>query len=143
MVSWQGKEKSIPVPCRGIDDQYDAAEERVREVRDELNSCLDRIRARFGNKGKNIAFCHSKFRYEVEVPEELVKGNNKPADFEYTSARKGFQRFHTSDIKQLTKMLEDAEDELNSTLIPFICSLFYQFYQKNSIWSRRIPFGHV
>ena len=40
-------------------------------------------------------------RYEVEIPEEHVKGNKKPKNYELTSTRKGYERFHTPEIKEL------------------------------------------
>ena len=30
------------------------------------------------------------YRYELEIPENLVEGNKKPKDFDLTSQRKGF-----------------------------------------------------
>ena len=47
------------------------------------------IRTKFNND-PNINFSHAKFRYEVETPERYAKGKKKPAEFEYTSQRKGF-----------------------------------------------------
>ena len=41
---------------------------------------------------------------------EFVKGNRKPKEFEFTSQRKGFERFHTKEIKDLVDRLETAED---------------------------------
>ena len=46
-------------------------------------------------------FSHAKYRYELEIPSDLVKGAKKPDDFEFTSARNGFERFHTKEIKIL------------------------------------------
>lgn len=36
-------------------------------------------------KDKRINWSHAKYRYELEIPEELVKGKKKPDDFEFTS----------------------------------------------------------
>jgi len=37
----------------------------------------------------------------LEVPADLVKGNKKPKNFEFTSQKKGFERFHTKEIKDM------------------------------------------
>ena len=63
-------------------------------------------------------YSHAKFRYELEIPERYVKGNKKPADFEYTSQRKGFQRFHTKEIKKWVDELEEAEEVLKQAVSP-------------------------
>lgn len=49
---------------------------------------LKEIQSRF--KERRIVFCHAKNRYEVEIPEEHVKGTKKPKDLEFSSARQGF-----------------------------------------------------
>ena len=41
-------------------------------------------------KDRRINFSHSKNRYELEIPEEHVKGNEKPKDFELVSTRIGY-----------------------------------------------------
>lgn len=98
---------------------------------------LKDFRKRFNND-PNINYSHAKFRYEIEIPERYVKGKKKPADLEYTSKRKGFERFHTSDIKKLLEDLEEAEEVLKQSIIPFICSLFLHFHSKSSIWGRAV-----
>ena len=49
-----------------------------------MNDYLIEIRQMF-YKDKRINFSHAKFRYELEIPNELIKGSKKPEDFEFTS----------------------------------------------------------
>ena len=44
-------------------------------------------------RDNRIEYSHAKYRYELEVPCELVAGNKKPRDFELTSQRRGYERF--------------------------------------------------
>ena len=37
-----------------------------------------------------VKYVHSRLRYEIEIPNELVKGNFKPEDLVMTSHRVGF-----------------------------------------------------
>ena len=71
-----------------------------------------------------MQWSHAKYRYEVEVPEELVAGNRKPEEFEFTSQRKDYQRFHTPEIKRLIEELEKEEELLKEALTPFLTTLF-------------------
>jgi DNA mismatch repair protein MSH6 len=98
---------------------------------------LKSIRSRFKND-PNINFSNVKFRYELEIPEKYVKGKKKPKEFEYTSQRKGYQRFLTQEIKDVVDELEDAEEDLRQAMLPFICSLFNRFHSKNTIWNRAV-----
>ena len=50
-------------------------------------------------KDRRIRFSHAKNRYEIEIPQEHVKGNKKPKEFELVSQRQGYERFYTPEIK--------------------------------------------
>jgi len=138
MVCWKriGNER-IPEPAIGFDEGFDQANELVNEIKAKFDEILKDIKAQFNND-PNIKFSNAKYRYEIEIPERYVKGNKKPADFEYTSQRKGFQRFHTKLIKDWVNELEEAEEVLKQAIIPFICSLFSHFHSKSNIWGRAI-----
>jgi DNA mismatch repair protein MSH6 len=64
------------------------------------------------NEGKSnliinqIKYVHTRYRYEIEIPNELIKGNKKPEDLVLTSQKLDFQRFHTEKIKDLLDKLE-------------------------------------
>lgn len=102
-------------------------------MKEELDDYLHEIINRF--KERRISFSHAKMRYEVEIPEEHVKGNKKPRDFEMTSTRQGYQRFHTPEIKHLVERLEVVEDKLKDALSPFLTAIFADFHSKKAIWT--------
>jgi hypothetical protein len=56
--------------------EYDRAKLQVNEVKEQFSLILAEIRKKFGDK--TIDFVNIKFRYELEIPEKLVKGDNKP-----------------------------------------------------------------
>mmetsp|Transcript_30336 Transcript_30336/g.40311 ORF Transcript_30336/g.40311 Transcript_30336/m.40311 type:complete len:93 (+) Transcript_30336:42-320(+) len=85
-------------------------------------------------RDRRICFSHAKNRYEIEIPEEHVKGNKKPKEFELTSTRKGFERFYTPTLKALVERLEIAEDRLKDALSPFLTAIFRSFHEKKSMW---------
>lgn len=106
-------------------------------MKNRFNNYLSRIRERF-NKDKRINYSHAKQRYEIEIPMELVEGNRKPKDFDLASQRNGFQRFLTTDIKEMVEELEVREEILNQAIVPFLITLFTQFYQRKEVWNRAI-----
>lgn len=61
---------------------------------------MNQVRAKYRDT-RRINWSHAKYRYELEVPQEYVEGKKKPAEFEFTSQRKDYQRFHTPEIKKL------------------------------------------
>jgi DNA mismatch repair ATPase MutS len=88
--------------------------------------------------GLRINFSHAKYRYEIEVPIELVEGKLKPANFEFTSQRKDYQRFHTREVRKLVSDLELAEEELKDALGPFLSSMFSRFHDKKETWDSAV-----
>ena len=85
-------------------------------------------------KERRIVYSHAKDRYSIEIPEEHVKGNKKPKDFEFSSSRTGYQRFVTPMTKKLVEKLEKAEDSLKDSMAPFLTGIFRKFHSHKSIW---------
>lgn len=122
----------VPEPQRGIDAEFDEINDTVNAIKEELNEYLQDIVRRF--KDRRISYSHAKNRYELEIPEEHVKGTKKPKDFEFSSARQGWQRFLTTKTKELVEQLEIAEDKLKDAMAPFLTAIFSKFHGKKSMW---------
>ena len=61
----------------GTFEEYDQALEQVNIIKQEFTEYLKLIRKRF-NDNKIDYFHVQNFRYQLEFPEALVKGNKKP-----------------------------------------------------------------
>ncbi len=136
-IVWEGADKTVPTPKPGADQEYDAVRETIGQVSHKLNDYLEEIRARF-NQDKEIRYVHIKHRYEMEIPIEHVAGSKKPKEFDFTSKRKGYERFITQKIRDLTDELEEAEYKLKNLLSVYVCFVFRYFYSKHRIWDRFI-----
>ena len=104
LIQWKrvpGTTNEIPEPQQGIDQDFDAANDAVNDIKGELDEFLQGIQRRY--KDRRICFSHAKNRYEIEIPEEHVKGAKKPKEFELTSTRKGYERFYTPELKALVE----------------------------------------
>jgi len=134
-IRWQGQDK--PGPKKGVDKDYDAAQQEIENIQGEFDKYLKEIQARFGNN-RTICYAHSKKRYEIEVPSELVAGSKKPADFEFSSKRQGRERFVTKKTTQLVQHLEEVEEQIKQILSGFAYFLFGFFYNHHKVWDRFI-----
>lgn len=128
--------EGVPIPAPGISKENDVIMGRIRKVKENLNSHLEEQRKFF--KDKNINFVHSKHRYELEIPEELVEGKKRPDEFTITSKRKGFLRFHNNFIEHQVRLLYEYEAEFQKVLVPFIVDYFKKFYDRHSLWNQVI-----
>lgn len=88
-ISWVGvKGQEKPVPRQGLVPSYDLATKAVRVIEDKLQKYLEEIQILM--KDKTIKYG---LRYEIEVHEDLLKGNKKPVHFDFTSKAGKYQRF--------------------------------------------------
>ena len=114
--------------------EYDENLEEIESIKQELRDYLGEIQQQF--RDKTISYAHCKYRYELEIPEHLVRGARKPEDFEFTSKRSGFERFRTEAIKELVSKLEDSENQTKKQQAEFSRFLFHRFYEYHPIWNR-------
>ena len=128
--------QNVPTPAPGISKENDVIMGQIKKVKDGLNGHLEEQRKYF--KEKNINYVHSKHRFELEIPEDLVDGKKRPQDFTITSKRKGFLRFHDSFIETQIRKLYELESEFQKVLIPFIVDYFRKFYERHSLWNQVI-----
>lgn len=83
-------------------------------------------------KDNSIDYVECKYKYELEIPESALK--SIPSEFEFTSKRNGYQRFRTSEIKDLVYKLETVEEKEQQQLTNFVCFLFKQFHENFRTW---------
>ena len=104
------------------------------DIKIRLEAVLQKTRQRFKDS-RRINWSHAKYRYELEIPQEYVDGKKKPEDFEFTSQRKDYQRFHTKELKKLVDELDTEEERLQDALSPFLCTLFSRFHERKDTWN--------
>ena len=94
----------------------------MKEIEKSFGKILERERQRLGSK--NVEFVNSKFRYELEVEDKVVKGNKKPEEYQFTSSRQGYQRFHTNEIIEKIAEIEEVEEKVKNYLQQFCIFVF-------------------
>lgn len=122
----------IVEPTEGAYREYDDLKNEIPKVEEELDEILKKERKRL--KCPVITYTHTKnYKYELEVPEEFVEGNKRPFNYKLTTSRKGYLRFHTSEITDLVEKLETICDKLKDETRKFNHILFKEFYLKSPI----------
>ncbi|CAD8059529.1 unnamed protein product [Paramecium sonneborni] len=137
-IIWEKeKDKEIPKPVTGVIESYDQSVAEVQLVEQKLDDYLLKIKKMFNKNNKDIQYVHTKFRYEIEIPDELVQ-KSKPEDFEFTSSRQGYKRYINQDIKDLVSELEQAEELKKQQLTVFGNFIFKHFQQNQYVWDSLI-----
>lgn len=81
---WIGRKKHIPTPIPGLSEEYDNKIKEIEESEDELNSYLKKIRGQFNND-ERITYSHCKSPFQLDIPVDLIKGQQQPPSFFLTS----------------------------------------------------------
>lgn len=101
------KDKGVINPKRGVNQEYEAAEEAIKGVHKELNDHLKKLSSQFGVDLKYAGT--GKNRFQIEFPERLA--SRIPKDFEKTGSRKGFEKYQDRTVKSLLEKLKQREAE--------------------------------
>ncbi|CAD8048051.1 unnamed protein product [Paramecium primaurelia] len=137
-IIWEKeKDKEIPKPVTGVLESYDQSLAEVELVQQKLDDLLQKIKQKLFKNNSNIQYVHTKFRYEIEIPDELVE-KSKPDDFEFTSSRQGYKRYITKEIKDLVTELEQAEELKKQQLNAFGNFIFKHFQSNQYVWDSLI-----
>ncbi|CAD8206909.1 unnamed protein product [Paramecium octaurelia] len=115
-----------PQPVKGVSPEYDQALDKLNEITDSLQDELEKWKKKL--KCPEIVYTHARMKYQLEIPEKCLEGNQKPKELIITSKRQGFQRFQTTFIEEQLYKLRKVEDELSQKLLPFINEYFTKFY---------------
>ncbi|KAK6631688.1 hypothetical protein RUM43_013752 [Polyplax serrata] len=124
------KEGCIIPKSSGVDSEYDAVVEELKEISKESNSYLKLQCQYFGATVKY--FGSDKNRYQLEVPESQAK--KADSNYEFTSCRKGFKRFVTSQTKSFLFRQKRAEEMKANILRDLSRRVFEQFSDKYEGW---------
>uniref|UniRef100_A0A8C9GY89 DNA mismatch repair protein MutS core domain-containing protein n=1 Tax=Piliocolobus tephrosceles TaxID=591936 RepID=A0A8C9GY89_9PRIM len=94
-------------PAAGFDNDIDIISQKEKEIEEKLHNILGNIKKTL--KIPSLKYVHAKYKYEIECPDNIPKSFLNSV--EITSAKKGFVRFHTDDIKSCIEVLDDIEQE--------------------------------
>ena len=92
MIQWKSVgTKKVPEPAPGQDEEFDRANARVEKIKESLEEYLEGVRKMFKTRNISYATGSKRFRYEIEVPEDMAKKMER--DYINTSNVKGKKRY--------------------------------------------------
>ena len=120
----------------GVYLQYDNAKNEKNEILLEFDNILAREKKKL--KCAAIQYNHTKnFKYELEIPEEIIK-KNKQDNYILTTSKKGYLRYHTPEILENIKKLEECSEKIKDLANNLNNVLFENFYSKHEILTNYI-----
>ncbi|KAL1965887.1 hypothetical protein VTN77DRAFT_5020 [Rasamsonia byssochlamydoides] len=122
----KAKENGILVPEPGIEEDFDASQERIEEIHRELDNLLKKVRRDLGSN----AICYrdnGKEIYQLEVP---IKIKNIPKNWDQMSATKQAKRYYFPELRTLIRQLQEAQ-ERHSQIVKEVAGRFYARFDEN------------
>lgn len=126
----KAKENKLLVPERGVEEDFDASQQKIEEILGELDSLLKTYRRELNSKvvcfkdvGKEV--------YQVEVP---VKVKGIPKDWSQMSATQAVKRYYTPELRVLVRELQEAQETHGQIVKDVAGRFFARFDEEYSTW---------
>ena len=126
----QARDHKLLIPERGIEEDFDASQDRIAEIKAELQTLLVKQRKalnssaiQFRDIGKEI--------YQLEVP---AKVKNVPASWTKMSATKDLKRYYFPELKALIRELQEAQETHGQIVKATSSRFFARFDQHYETW---------
>lgn len=125
----KAKQHKILVPERGIEEDFDASQDRIEEIHQELDSLMKKYQKKFDSKKiefKNIG----KEIYQLQVPAAI----KVPKDWKMMSSAAGFKRYYFPELTNIIRDLQETQ-ETHGQIVKEVASRFYaRFDQDYGTW---------
>lgn len=126
----KARKEGILVPERGVEEDFDASQDRIKQVLDNLKGLIKKYRRELGSdaieyrdNGKEI--------YQLEVPNK-VKG--VPKSWDQISATQKVKRYYSPELRALVRQLQEAQ-ETHAQIVKEVAGRFLaRFDQDYKTW---------
>ncbi|RDW82600.1 hypothetical protein BP6252_03712 [Coleophoma cylindrospora] len=129
----KAREFKILIPAPGVEEAFDASQERIEEIEGELKALLKRMQKQYGSS--KIAFKDvGKEIYQLEFPEKT----KVPADWRMLSSAKGVKRWWSPELKELVRELQEAQETHGQVAKEVAGRLYARFDEDYTTWIQAI-----
>jgi DNA mismatch repair protein MSH6 len=125
----KARDFKILVPERGVEEEFDASQDAIEEVKEHLAELLKskqkELKAQkmvYTNIGKEV--------YQMEVP----AATKVPKDWKMMSSTKGVKRYYFEELKELVRDLQEAQETHGQVVKQVAGRFFDRFDQDYKIW---------
>ena len=126
----KAKEKGLLIPEPGVEEEFDASQQRIEDILAELQNFLKQARRDLGSNAI-VYRDNGKEIYQLEVPTK-VKGI--PDDWDQMSATKAVKRYYTPELRVLIRELQEAQ-ETHGQIVRGVAGRFYaRFDEDYATW---------
>ena len=129
----KAREYKLLVPERGVEEEFDASQDRITEIKDELNALM-KSKQRSFNSMKIVFRDIGKEVYQLEVPSNI----KVPKDWKMMSSTKGVKRYYFSELQELVRDLQEAQETHGQVVKQVAGRFFARFDEDYNIWNAAV-----
>ncbi|GKT41379.1 DNA mismatch repair protein msh6 [Colletotrichum spaethianum] len=129
----KAKDERIFIPERSIEQDFDNSQDRIEEIKQELQTLLGKKKSEL--KCKTLKFTDvGKEIYQIEAP----KAVKVPSNWRQMSATSSVKRYYFEELTELVRELQEAE-ETHSQIVKEVAQRFFRRFDADyETWSQSI-----
>ena len=126
----KAKEDGLLVPEPGVEDDFDASQEKIEQILADLESVLKKTRRDLGSTA--IVYRDSgKEIYQLEVP---IKVKGVPKSWDQMSATQKVKRYYSPELRGLVRKLQEAQETHGQIVKEVAGRFFARFDNDYTTW---------
>jgi len=135
-IDWKEAEVSGRInPAEGVDEAYDSAQQKVKEARQQLDSYLEKLQLKIRGGSKVLRYTSlNKEPFVLEAPENV----EVPHEWETMQGKKGFKRYITNELRQLSSNLARATEDKEFAQTKILQSVMRKFSEHKDLWTAAV-----
>ena len=126
----KAKEDGLLVPEPGVEEDFDASQDRIEQILADLESLLKRTRRELGSNAI-VYRDNGKEIYQLEVP---IKVKNVPKNWDQMSATQKVKRYYSPELRALVRQLQEAQETHGQIVKDVAGRFFARFDEDYSTW---------
>jgi len=131
----KAREHKLLIPAKGVEAEFDASQDRIAEIEEELQELLRETRKSLGGGSKIVFKDIGKEIYQIEVPTS-IKG--VPKSWNHMSAANGVKRYYFPELRALIRQLQEAR-ETHGQIVKQVAGRMYARFDENySNWLQSV-----
>ena len=130
----KAKESGLLIPERGVEEDFDASQDRIQSLLANLETLLKRTRKEL--KSTDIVYAdNGKEIYQLEVP---IKVKGIPKNWDQMSATQKVKRYYNPELRGLVRKLQEAQ-ETHGQIVKDVSARFFQKFDEDyATWLKAV-----
>jgi DNA mismatch repair protein MSH6 len=129
----KARDFKLLVPERGIEEIFDESQDRITEIKGELDELL-KSKQRSFNSMKVVYRDIGKEVFQLEVPSSI----KVPKDWKMMSSTKGVKRYYFSELQELVRDLQEAQETHGQVVKQVAGRFFARFDEEYNVWNAAV-----